>query len=146
MANEKQTIHPDILLAEDGAADAKLVQTILAHANPALKIEWVADGEAALERLFTQQMRPRLILLDIMMPGMDGLELLYRIKSHSGTHDIPVVMLTSLETENAIVSSYKMGVTAYVTKPIHRAALLDALAAAGCDWMIPEHSEHKEPE
>lgn len=128
---------PDILLAEDGAADATLVRDILAHANPALKVEWVTNGEAALERLFTEGLRPRLILLDIMMPGLDGLEVLYRIKSHPETRDIPVVMLTSLEKEDLIVSSYKMGVAGYVTKPIRHAALLEALMAAGCGWVVP---------
>ena len=129
---------PDSLLAEDGAADARLVQDILAHANPTLRVEWVADGETALERLFIQSMRPRLILLDIMMPGLDGLEVLYRIKSHPDTRDIPVVMLTVLEKENLIVSSYKMGVVGYVAKPVSHATLLEALATAGCGWVAPE--------
>lgn len=129
--------NPDILLAEDGAADARLVQDILANANPALRVEWVTDGESVLERLFTQAMRPRLILLDIMMPGLDGLEVLYRIKSHPETRSIPVVMLTSLETENLIVSSYKMGVAGYVSKPIRHAVLLETLETAGCGWVQP---------
>ena len=129
------SIQPDILLAEDGAADGRLVLDILTHANPALKVEWVRDGDAALARLFDGGPRPRLILLDIMMPGLDGLELLYRIKSHPATRDIPVVMLTALEKEDIIVSSYKLGVAGYVAKPIRHAALLEVLEAAGCGWV-----------
>lgn len=126
---------PDILLAEDGDADARLVRDILALANPALKVDWVRDGDAALARLHSEGLRPRLILLDVMMPGLDGLELLYRIKSHPATRDIPVVMLTALEKEDIIVSSYKLGVAGYVAKPIRHAALLEALEAAGCGWV-----------
>lgn len=126
----------DVLLVEDSEVDAKLVMSMLALSPHDLKVEWVIDGAHAVDRLFNHDIVPRLILLDIMVPGVDGLELLYRIKRSIETRETPVIMITSMDDEKIVVSSYKLGVTAFVSKPLHRSALLEAFETAGCDWVM----------
>lgn len=126
----------ELLLIEDSETDARLVMSMLALSARSPKVEWVKTGEDALDCLFHREIRPRLILLDILVPGIDGLDLLYRIKRGVETREIPVIMITAMENEKIIVSSYKLGVTAFVSKPLRHAALLEAFEAAKCQWML----------
>ncbi len=113
-----------ILLAEDELADAHLVKAALRENKIIAELQHVIDGREALEYLhrkaprFENAVRPNLILLDLNMPRMDGREFLAAIKHEPELKDIPVVVLTTSEVERDVVSSYDLGASGYITKPI----------------------------
>jgi len=113
-----------ILLVEDEPADQKLVKTAFMKAKIANEVNAVSSGEEALDYLFRRGQygpetpRPDLILLDLNMPGMGGMEFLRRVKDNEDLSTIPVVVMTSSEAEEDIVCSYQLRVNAYVTKPV----------------------------
>jgi two-component system, response regulator len=115
----------EILLVEDNPQDAEITLRALKRANFANHVQWLEDGEEALAFLFSEgpyadqpQPRPRVMLLDIKMPKVDGIEVLKRIKADSRTRSIPVVMLTSSKEETDLVRSYDLGVNSYLVKPV----------------------------
>lgn len=134
----------ELLLAEDNPRDAEMTMRALRKVNFANKVHWVKDGEEALDFLFctgTYADRepghaPKLILLDIKMPKVDGIEVLRQVKSNQETKAIPVVMLTSSAEERDIVASYSLGVNSYVVKPVDFAKFVDEVAKAGCYWVL----------
>src|SRR5512135_3065947 len=115
----------DILLVEDNALDAELTMRGLKEEKLANRITWVKDGEQALDYIFRRgpyagrdDAGPRLILLDLKMPRVDGIEVLRAIKSDESTRRIPVVMMTSSREESDMIKSYDLGVNSYVIKPL----------------------------
>ena len=116
----------EILLVEDNPNDAELAIRALKKYNLVDKLLWVKDGQEALDFIFAQgqysgrsiEDAPKVILLDMHLPKIDGLEVLEKIKSNIRTESIPVVVLTSSSEEHRIVMSYNLGVNGYVLKPI----------------------------
>jgi CheY-like chemotaxis protein len=137
----------EILLAEDNPNDAELTMRALRKNNLANNLVWVKDGEQALDFIFSTgtysnriKGHPRLIMLDLKMPKVNGIEVLQRIKSNEVTKIIPVVMLTSSAEERDIVESYKLGVNSYLVKPVDFTKFVDVVANAGLYWAVMNKS------
>ncbi|RNF86125.1 response regulator [Montanilutibacter psychrotolerans] len=133
----------DILLAEDSTADAEMTLRTLKRRGIANNIEWVRDGVEALDYLRSEGMYagrpsgyPKLVLLDLKMPRMDGLQVLQKMKADARTKAIPVVMMTSSREEGDLVSSYQLGVNSYVVKPVDFTEFAETVAQVGMYWMI----------
>jgi two-component system response regulator len=133
----------EILLVEDNPTDAELIKRALMKNNLANNLVWVKDGALALDFIFqTGQFEnrsnghPRLILLDLKMPKVDGIEVLRRIKSDERTKTVPVVMLTSSAEERDIVESYKLGVNSYLVKPVDFTQFIAVVSEAGLYWAV----------
>jgi len=128
----------EVLLIEDNNEDAELTIRVLKKHNLANNLVHLQDGEAALEFLFAEGSNnvPRLILLDLKMPKVDGIEVLRKIKNDEQRKIIPVVMLTSSKEERDIIESYKLGVNAYVVKPVEFEKFVEAVAQLGLFWLL----------
>lgn len=128
----------EILLIEDSFDDAELTIRALKKRNLANNLHHIADGENALEYLFDnpQNPFPKLILLDLKMPKVDGIEILRRIKEAPTLRTIPVVMLTSSKEERDILESYELGVNAYIVKPVDFEKFQEAIDQIGLFWML----------
>ena len=134
----------EILLVEDNPADAELTLRALKKHNLANNVFWVKDGEEALEYILANgqynerdiEEHPKVILLDLKLPKVDGLEVLRHIKSDERTKTIPVVVLTSSKEEKDIVESYKLGVNSYITKPVDFDKFLDCVTELGLYWLL----------
>jgi len=133
----------EILLAEDSDADAEMTIRALRRNNLANHLVWVKDGAEALDFIFRRgayaqrpEGAPKLVLLDLKMPKVDGIEVLRQVKSNEATRTIPVVMLTSSAEERDIVASYSLGVNSYIVKPVDFASFVDEVAKAGCYWVL----------
>jgi two-component system response regulator len=128
----------EILLIEDNRDDAELTILALKKENLANRLLHIDDGEAALNYLFDQDTNkyPRLILLDLTMPKLDGIQILRRIKEDKLKHIIPVVMLTSSKEERDIIESYNLGVNAYIVKPVEFDKFMNAVSQLGIFWLM----------
>jgi two-component system response regulator len=134
----------EILLVEDNANDEMLTLHALKKYNVANKLHVVRDGAEALEFIFCTGRyadrhitdRPKVILLDIKLPLVDGLEVLRRIKADARTKTIPVVMLTSSREERDLVESYRLGVNSYIVKPVDFDQFTEAARALGMYWLL----------
>jgi CheY-like chemotaxis protein len=131
----------EILLVEDNSQDAELTLRALRQAKIANHIHVARDGAEALEILFGDASRgpevaPKVILLDLKLPKVDGLEVLKRVKSDPLTKLIPVVVLTSSREQNDIVESYRLGVNSYIVKPVDFERFADAVQKAGLYWLL----------
>lgn len=140
MTSEFESI--DILYAEDSPTDAEVTLRALKKANLANSLLWVKDGQEALNVLLgtgTHAGRkwspPRLVLLDLKMPKVDGLEVLRVIRSTESLQALPVVLLTSSSEESDLIESYKLGVNSYIVKPIDFSTLSSVVAQLGYYWM-----------
>jgi CheY-like chemotaxis protein len=132
----------EILLVEDSETDAEMTLRALAKGNVANKIMWVKDGVEALEFIectgaYSQRPKhnPRLILLDIKMPRLDGIEVLRRLKSDDSTRMIPVVILTSSAEERDVVETYRLGVNSFLVKPVDFKEFVEVVSHTGLFWM-----------
>lgn len=132
-----------ILLAEDNIHDAELTLEALSSYRLANKVVLVRDGAEALDYLMRRGAfadrppgNPALVLLDLKMPKVDGLEVLRRIREDSTLRTVPVVMLTSSAEESDVVRSYDLGVNAYVVKPVQFAAFIEAVRSIGAFWAV----------
>jgi two-component system, response regulator len=132
----------EILLVEDNPQDAEITLRALKRANFANRVRWLKDGEEALAFLFSEGQfsdqptpRPRVMLLDIKMPKIDGIEVLKRIKADSRTRSIPVVMLTSSKEESDLVRSYDLGVNSYLVKPVDFQRFSEEVTRVGYYWV-----------
>lgn len=132
-----------ILLAEDNPKDIELTLTALAEHNLANEVVVARDGEEALDYLMRRgrfrerpQDNPAVVLLDLKMPRVDGLEVLRRIKSDDGLKTIPVVMLTSSREERDLIESYHLGINAYVVKPVGFEQFVEAVRQIGVFWAL----------
>lgn len=136
-----------ILLAEDNPNDVELTLTALQEYRLSNEVEVVRDGAEALDYIYRrgayadrEESLPCVILLDLKMPRIDGLEVLRRIKSDPALKRIPVVMLTSSREETDLVESYNLGVNAFVVKPVDFEQFLKAIRALGIFWAIVNES------
>lgn len=138
-----------ILIVEDNPQDVELTLEALSEHNLANLVETVGDGVEALEYLnykgkYTNRKKgnPAVILLDIKMPKMDGIELLEHIRADENLKMLPVVMLTSSREEPDLIKCYKLGVNAYVVKPVDFKDFLNAVKQIGIFWaLLNEHPE-----
>jgi CheY-like chemotaxis protein len=136
-----------ILLVEDDPRDVELTLTALEEYNLANEVVVVHDGEEALDYLsFRGQFQnrnsenPAVMLLDLKLPKVDGLEVLKQVKSDSKLRTIPVVVLTSSREERDVVASYKLGVNAYVVKPVDFHAFVNAIRELGQFWAVHQRA------
>ncbi len=132
-----------ILLAEDNPKDVELTLTALDEHNLANEVVVVNDGAEALDYLYRRgkfSMRadndPAVVLLDLKMPKVDGLEVLRTIKKDDKLKTIPLVILTSSREEKDLVESYKLGVNAYVVKPVNFQQFIEAVKELGAFWAV----------
>ena len=134
----------EILLVEDNPADAEMTLRALRRNNLANKVHWVKDGEQALDFMFRTGAYadrepgtvPKLIMLDIKMPKVDGIEVLRRVKANEETRTVPVVVMTSSNEERDVVESYRLGVNSYIVKPVQFESFLETVAKIGLYWVI----------
>ncbi len=134
----------EILLVEDNPQDVELTLRALKRHNLANKVHVVNDGAEALDFLFAtgsyterdMNHTPKVILLDLKLPKVDGLEVLRRIKSDERTKTIPVVVLTSSREEQDMVDSYKLGVNSYIVKPVDFDKFVEAVGKLGLYWLL----------
>ena len=135
--------HVEILLVEDSAADAEMTLRTLKRRSIANAIAWGRDGVEALEFLRCEgawatrrPVQPRLVLLDLKMPRMDGLEVLRELKSDARTRHVPVVLMTSSREEGDLVASYSLGVNSYIVKPVDFDQFAETVAQVGMYWVL----------
>lgn len=134
----------EILLVEDNPNDVELALHALRAHKIANHIEVVRDGAEALDFVFGTgpyagrkiEDGPRVILLDLKLPKVDGLEVLRQIKSNPETHVIPIVVLTSSAEDRDIVESYRLGVNSYITKPVDFEQFSEAVRHLGLYWLL----------
>jgi len=134
----------EVLLVEDNVHDAEMTIRALRKVNLANNLVHVKDGEEALEFIFAQGKfadrqpsdLPKVILLDIKMPKVDGIEVLKQLKSHESSKAIPVVIMTSSKEEQDIINSYQLGVNSYVVKPVDFEGFARAVSQLGMYWLL----------
>jgi CheY-like chemotaxis protein len=132
-----------ILMVEDDPKDVELTLTALAEYNLTNEVVVIHDGAEALDYLYRRgnfnardNQNPAVLLLDLKLPKVDGLEVLQQIKSDEALRMIPVVVLTSSREERDMVASYKLGVNAYVVKPVDFHEFVNAIKELGVFWAI----------
>lgn len=133
----------DIILAEDNTSDAELAIRALRKVSVSGRMLHVEDGAELLEYIFANgrydgrnmSEKPRLIIMDLKMPKVSGLEALQQIKSNAATRNIPVVMLTSSQEENDICAGYGSGANSYVVKPLEYDDYIKAVSDIGNYWL-----------
>lgn len=132
-----------ILLVEDSENDMELTTAALGESGLANEIVWVKDGQEALDYLYRRGAyasrpngQPAVVLLDLKMPRVDGLEVLAAVKGDPAMKPIPIVMLTSSAEESDVVRSYGLGVNAYVVKPVAFDEFVKALRDLGLFWAV----------
>ena len=132
-----------MLLAEDNEHDVELTLSALSENRLAKEVVVVRDGAEALDYLYRrgryqqrEEGNPVVVLLDLKMPKVDGLEVLRRIKGDDTLRQIPVVMLTSSREENDLVESYRLGANAYVVKPVEFNRFVEAVRELGVFWAV----------
>ena len=134
----------EVLLVEDNSDDAELALRALRKENVANRIVRLSDGEQALDflfcrgafkdRSFTQP--PRVVLLDLKMPKIDGLEVLRAVKADPRTKAIPIVIMTASREEQDVVSSYQLGVNSYIQKPVDFDKFREVVRQLGLYWLL----------
>ncbi|MEI9478208.1 MAG: response regulator [Deltaproteobacteria bacterium] len=134
--------HKAILLVEDNPSDIELTKRAMLQSHVANEMIVVEDGQEALDILFgtgkTGAIKdlPAVVLLDLKLPKLDGLEVLRRIRSNERTRLLPVVILTSSKAEQDIITSYKLGANSYIQKPVDFNQFVDAIKNLGLYWLV----------
>jgi two-component system response regulator len=134
----------EILLVEDNPSDAELTLHALRKHKVANQIQHVRDGEEALDFLFCRgsfsgrqfDNAPHLVLLDLKLPKVDGLQVLQAVKSDLRTKAIPVIVLTSSKEERDMVNTYQFGVNSYIQKPVNFGEFQDVVRQLGLYWLL----------
>ena len=132
----------DILLVEDNPQDAEMTIRALKKHKLANSVHHAKDGAEALEYLFGtggdagRRRQPKVVLLDLKLPKVDGLEVLQKIMSDESTRTIPVVVLTSSKEERDMVESYRLGVNSFITKPVEFEKFMEAVQQLGLYWLL----------
>ncbi|MBD3362533.1 response regulator [Candidatus Dojkabacteria bacterium] len=134
----------EILLVEDDANDAELALLTLRRNNILNKIHLVTDGQEALDFLHcqgkysnrTDENKPQLILLDLKLPKINGLEVLKNIRENDNTKNIPVAIFTSSELDKDMIDGYKLGANSYIQKPLDFTQFSEAVKQAGLYWSL----------
>jgi CheY-like chemotaxis protein len=134
----------EILLVEDNPDDAELTLRVLRERKLANRLEWVRNGADALDFLFRRGVyaarpareNPRLILLDLNLPKVSGIEVLARIKSDPATRQLPVVVLSSSTHDKDVLDSYNLGVNSYVSKPVQFEEFARVVGELGMYWLL----------
>ncbi|MDX9770826.1 MAG: response regulator [Tenuifilaceae bacterium] len=134
----------EILLVEDNPADLELTLRALKKNNIANKVQVAEDGEVALDFLFGRGQfagrntdnKPKVVLLDLKLPKVDGLEVLRTIKADPKTQAIPVVVLTTSKQESDIIESYRLGVNSYIVKPVDFEKFVESVKELGMYWLL----------
>lgn len=132
-----------ILLAEDDPRDVELTLAALSENNLANDVEVARDGEEALDYLYRRgrfasrpEGQPVVVLLDLKMPKVDGIEVIRQLKSDEKMRSLPVVVLTSSRESRDLEECYRLGVNAFVVKPVHFGAFVEAVKEVGAFWAI----------
>lgn len=140
----------EILLVEDNATDAELCIRSLKKANLANRLVWVKDGAEALDFLFARgtysgraasaghaaPIRPKVVLLDLRLPKVDGLEVIRKVRADGGLKLLPIVVLTSSKDEHDVAEAYKLGANAFVSKPVEFEEFATKVAQLGLFWLL----------
>ncbi len=137
----------EMLVVEDNPQDLALVLRALRKANLSQHVQVARDGAEALEFIFCEgpfahrrvSDAPKVILLDLKLPKIDGLEVLRRIKGDPRTRSIPVVMLTSSKEQSDVVESYQVGVNSYIVKPVNFEGFMETVHRLGLYWLLHNH-------
>jgi two-component system response regulator len=139
-----QNDETEILLVEDNPTDAELTMLALRQRNLANKLVWVKDGAEALDFLFgtgaytnrALENGPKVVLLDLRLPKVDGLEVLKRIKADERVKKIPVVVVTSSKEDRDVLASYELGVNSYISKPVEFDEFSRVMSELGLYWLL----------
>jgi two-component system, response regulator len=139
-----ETESAELLLIEDNPEDLELALRALRKANLTTKIQVARDGAEALEYIFCEGAHaqrkiadgPKVILLDLKLPKIDGLAVLQRLKGDPRTRAIPVVVLTSSKEQSDIIASYHLGVNSYIVKPVNFESFVEAVRSLGLYWLL----------
>jgi two-component system response regulator len=134
----------EVLLVDDSPSDVELTVRVLRHNKLANSIHVAEDGKEALDFLFCRgehqgrsiTERPRVILLDLKLPKVNGLDVLKAIRAHASTRAIPVVILTSSKEPRDLVAGYKLGTSAFIQKPVDFAQFQNAIKEIGLFWLV----------
>ena len=130
----------EILLVEDNANDAELTLRALKQRNLANRVHLCRDGAEAMDFFASHASPvPKVVLLDLKLPKIDGLEVLERLKADSRTKSIPIVVLTSSREEPDIERAYELGANSYIVKPVDFEAFARAVADVGLYWLLLNH-------
>ena len=143
-ASDPASSEVEILLIEDNPLDAELALRAMKKSRLANRVVWLRDGAEALAYIFGAEgvppaesfARPRVILLDLKLPMVDGHEVLARIKTDPRTRQTPVVVLTSSREESDVVRSYDLGVNSYIVKPVDFDSFVEAVQTLGMYWLL----------
>ena len=130
-----------ILLIEDNTSDIELTRRALQKSHVANELLVLEDGQEALDYFFGDSNRsndqmPALILLDLKLPKVDGLQVLKEIREHESTRHLPVVILTTSNEERDIIDSYSLGANSYILKPVDFNQFVDAVQQLGLYWLV----------
>jgi two-component system, response regulator len=137
----------ELMLVEDNPQDLELALLALREANPLARIHIARDGAEALEFIFCEGPHgarqiadmPKVILLDLKLPKIDGLDVLKRIKGDARTKMIPIVVLTSSKEQRDVIESYQLGVNSYIVKPVNFERFTEAVRNLGTYWQLLNH-------
>jgi len=141
----------EILLVEDNPQDLELALRALGKGKLSNHIQVARDGAEALEYIFCEgphasrqiEQGPKIVLLDLQLPKVDGLEVLRRIKGDPRTRHIPVVVLTCSKEQNDVIESYRLGVNSYIVKPVNFESFVQAVGDIGLYWLLLNQSPAK---
>jgi two-component system, response regulator len=134
----------EILLVEDNPQDLQLTLRALAKAGVGNRVQVARDGAEALDFLFCEgahahrriEDTPKVVLLDLKLPKVDGLEVLHRVKSDARTQSTPVVVLSSSKEQSDVVRSYRLGVSSYIVKPVNFDGYAEVVRKLGMYWLV----------
>lgn len=137
----------ELLIVEDNPQDLELTLRALRKTNLGNRIRVARDGVEALDVIFGESLKgpPKLILLDLKLPRIDGLEVLRRIKADPRTNTIPVVVLTSSNQQRDVLESYKLSVNSYIVKPVDFEQFTAAVQELGLYWLLLNHAPNWNP-